>query len=91
MLFQMNSSPIISGICLSDVSQRSSSSCQSVKKCARFRQFQEKVDEAGLVVFVLSNDFAKSRFTREQVSVFVCSINLIVIIATAATDMLTLF
>jgi len=58
-------------VAVADISQRSSSSCHSVKKCARFRQFQEKVDEAGLIVFVLSNDFAKSRFTREQVSVSV--------------------
>jgi len=56
--------------CLSDFSQQSSSSGQSTKKCARFRQFQEKADEAGLVVFVLSKDFAESRFTREQVISF---------------------
>jgi len=52
---------------LSDISQ---SSCQSAKKCARFRAFQEKADAAGLVVFVLSKDFAQSRFTREQVFSF---------------------
>ena len=56
---------------LTDASQRSSSSCQSVKRCAQFRQFQEKADEAGLIVFVLSNDFAKSRFTRKQVLIAV--------------------
>jgi len=56
--------------CLADFSQQSSLSCQSTKKCARFRQFQEKADEAGLVVFVLSKDFAESRFTREQVILF---------------------
>jgi len=74
---------LIRQYCLVDVSQRSSSSCQSMKKCARFRQFQEKVDEAGLIIFVLSNDFAKSRFTREQVY----SLNLIVITTTTATVM----
>jgi len=53
--------------CCADISQRSSSSCQSSNKSALFRQFQQKADEAGLVVFVLSNDFAKSCFTRKQV------------------------
>ena len=46
------------------MSQQSSlSSCQS-----HFRQFQEKADEAGLIVFVLSTDFATSCFARGQVS-----------------------
>jgi len=53
---------------MSAVSQQLS--CQSSKKCTLFRQFQEKVDEAGLIIFVLSNDFAKSCFTRKQVSIF---------------------
>lgn len=60
--------------CLADLSQRSSSSCHSTKKCTRFRQFQEKADEAGLVIFVLSNAFAKSCFTREQVLLIIIQI-----------------
>jgi len=63
---------------------------QSTKKRARFRQFQEKADEAGLIIFVLSNDFAKSHFTREQVLIFDSNMILIVMI-TAATVMIILF
>jgi hypothetical protein len=34
----------------------------------RLRRFQEKADEAGVVIFVLSQSFADSKFTREQVT-----------------------
>ena len=50
-----------------DVSQKSSTSCQSTGNSDRLKRFQEKADDAGVVIFVLSASFADSRFTREQV------------------------
>lgn len=36
----------------------------------RLRRFQEKADEAGIIVWVVSKEFADSKMTREQVGAY---------------------
>jgi hypothetical protein len=61
-------------VCLSQLSQLSMSPETDPKKQDLRKQFQQKIDEAGVVIFVLSKTYAKSKTCRMQVRSIMCYI-----------------